>query len=1314
MILHTEFDGGADPFEGSRDLVLRGLPADARVLAARATIVAVDPTGGRDPFAETIRFPSTSSGPGPGAVGEWGATQVRGDGFTEIDLHARRTLAHLSGSALANGRLLIDLGSSFIELNDQGGFAPGTALQLGNDGPVPGVAASRFRITAPLSQSPAVSALRVRSLPSNVTLALSGRPALLFIAGELSAARTSADFGVLLAAYLAEGAAIVDGVYQLPFVLHSDSIARLRVAIEIEYLRTTSILPPGLPEVKLAYDLATVPRAGSAPLAVALPAAAVPVAAESGGKVVGPFGNTRIAWGPIGETVAGDATVPISPTQSAAQPLALPDRPEGYQIVAFDLQLAAIDSSAKLTLDVRADDSGKPGADSLLSAPVPFERSRTGDGGNVWFSVELPRPLTLSTLADRKAWLLLQSAEGEAAWSVAPAEPVTAATVPLQASEDGGFSYRARLSSAGVPLSARLRLRERPAGFRMPLVAQMGLGADAVRVDFSRLSPLGKVAFPLSIPEIAAGISAALEKVRGTGAATGGQLLADPAFAHWGTTGDEIGSPRAIPLGAETVAPLVAFAPDGRTAFGVVRDLNNRATQLVAWDTEILGVSWRLALEFGPDVDGGLPTGLAVDPAGRFVYLILSSGVAIVDLAARHLLGSPIALSDSPFTPSGIALSENGSQLAIAGSAHGQVASIPRVSLFDAEGLVDQVREGAPTATKLQALVLDGDLIDLVFSADGTRLYVLTAEPEVVGAVASATGPMGRLSAYDLQNIGLPDYVLFDGVPRALAQASDGSALLVLHPNRLDRYDADTLTLAEPSLALAGQGFAALAVEPGGARALLAGASGFLAVALAPGALRRLSVPAGFGPNGAIAVSPLGDRAAVVPLSDTGAALNRRVQVIPLGTPHPLDWTLTAGQALPVSLSGSAGRGVQLGEVETASLATKNLAKTPLGPSALSQVVAAVPGRTYELTFFGSTRGETRAEVLWRSTSGATLGIETLPIPVRTSVRSAEPTLYRGRFTAPAETIAAEIRFVTEEGQALLRDASFREPENALAAGDLRGDVETIWVRQPAKASGFRISAAGSGSRMNNAGAAPVTLSQAVAAQPGAPFELRLRSRLESGPSPRVNLRFLAADGTEVGEAVGIEMPAHGFDQALALGTFPANAVRAEVALAIPAGSAARIDAIELSLVPQVRIPLTFLAEAPGELSVVGGKIAWDIADVNAPSPRTSRPTPTPSPLAAPTLPPGAPGEDDCGCEDEAPAAQAGPQAEPGQVLVEPIAPTEIKGIGPKRAEILRARGIATVSGMLAADPRELARVLPGVSEKMAVEFIRQARLLAS
>ena len=1329
MILWAVYDGGADPLEGERELVLRGLPADARVIAARATVTPIDPSEGRDPFVEEIRF----SGP-TGAVGDWGATQVRATGFAEIDFHTRRTLAGLEGSGLSGARLHVDLGGSFVGVDPQGGLAPaaGPFLSLVNDGPVPGIAASRVRVSA-VGNAPAVAAVRLRSLPTNVTLALAGRPALFFHAGELAVARTAPDFGALLAGYLEDGAAAADGVFALPFVLHSDSIARLHVAIAIEYVRSAALLPAGLPEAKLAYDLATVPRAGSAVLEVELPAAAVPVPGASAGKVTGPFAETRIAWGPIGETETGGRAVPLSPAQSAAQPLALPDRPEGYEIVAVDLRLAALDREVKLTLDLRRDESGKPGADSLLEAPVPFELSRAADGGESWLSVELPRPVTLRSASDRKAWLLLQSAEGEAAWSVGTASPRAA---PLQASADGGFSYRAATRGDAaplvVPLAASLRLRERPARFRLPLSAQLGVGAGAVRVDLSRLSPLGKVAFDLSIPEIAAGISAALDQARTS--ADGprlGDLLADPAFARWQVAGDEIGAPRELSLSeaassaasgaisvtgasdAEGAGPelteLVAFAPDGRTAFGVLAS-SAGASHLVAWDTEVLAEAWRLALVAGSNNVPSAPRRLVVDPTGRFVFLLLPGGVAVVDIAARRLL-SVMAAAGAFVAPVALAFSDDGSKLAIAEGSDGE-GGLFALAIYDAERFVDHVRRGSvATAARLQYLALTDEPVDLAFSADGARLYLLTSQLD------SDSGDTGALIAHDARSLAATAmHVLFDGAPRALARVADGSSgersLLVLHPDRLDRYDAATLA-PMPSLALPGEDLAALAVEPGGRRALLAGATKLLAVALAPAGMRLAPARPGVGPTAGIAVGSLGDRALALsrPVA-SGAESRRSARVIPIGVARPLAWTATAGRVRPATLTGSIGRGVELGA--TAEFSTQGeLPPLPLGPSALSQVVPATPGHTYELSFLGRAAGQARAEVLWRAASGETRGEVVLPIGPGAVGDPGEPSLQRGRFLAPAEVIAAEIRFVAEDGFALIRNTSFREPENALENSDLAGGAGTSWVPQPLVAPGFRVTAAAAGSagsQVRNASAVPVTLRQEVAAVPGTPFELRVRSRLESGLPPRVVLRFLAADDTAVGAVVTIEIPVRGFDAALAIGVVPSNAARAEVVLSMPAGASLRIEAIELGLEPRVRIPLTFLAEAPGELAVIGAAIAWDLADENTAT-TASRPLPSAPPLPAPTPPPGAVAEDDeCGYHDEEEAAA--PRVPPVPTLSAPIDAFAIAGIGPRRAEILRGHGITTLGALVDADPRELARVLPSVSERMAVGFIRQARAL--
>jgi DNA-binding beta-propeller fold protein YncE/predicted flap endonuclease-1-like 5' DNA nuclease len=1313
MILRVVYDGGADPFEGERELPLRRLPADARVIAARATVTPVDASEGTDPFAEEISFIG-ASGTG-GGVGGWGATQVRGPGWAEIDFHARRTLAGLRGSALANAGLQIDLGGSFVAVGATGALAVpgGQPLQLTNDGPVPGIAASRLRVVgAGAGSAPVVTAVRIRSLPANVTLALAGRPALWFQAGELAAPVTTPDFGALLAAYLADGAEVADGAFVLPFLLHSDAIARLQVELEIEYLRRAALLPAGLPEVKLGYDHATVPRAGSAALVVALPAGAAPVAAASEGKAAGPFGESRIAWGPVGETTSVGAAA-LSPSRTAAQALALPERVDGYEVTGIDLALAAIDRKVKLLLDLRVDEDGKPGAGSLLAAPVPFELARAANGGEAWVQVELPRPLTLR---GEGAWLLLQSAEGEAAWSVGVAAP---GAVPLQASMDGGFSYRA----ATVPgrteaLAALFRLREQPRGFRMPLSIELGTGAGAVRVGLNRLSPVGRVDFPLSTPELAVGLAAALGLASAAaGGPAAGELLADPRFARWAVTGDELGRPGPLfPLAAagERIgdSAIVGLAPDGRMAYFALDGIE--ALRFLAWDTDLEEVAWRLE----PGLD--TPRGLAIDPAGRFAWVLLPGRVAVIDLAERRLLGAPLAVDaqDTLPNPVAIAVSGDGAWLAVAGRADANGLTPASVAIYDAESFAALARRGAAAGTEARlgrSAVPSGEPVAVALSADGARLWVLTAQFDADG------GSDGELLGYDARTLaGVPAREPFAGAPRALAAAPDGRSVLVLHAERLDRYGTAPLAL-DTSLPLPGGvgagGFSSLVIEPGGRRALLAGAAGLSAVTLPATGLRLAPAPTGAGASAGLAVSPQGDRAVLA----QAFAGNAFARILPIGVPRPLDWTATAGRVLPLTLSGAAGLGARLGEAAASFQTSQTVNRlAPPGPSALSQVVAVVAGRTYEITFQAQAGGEAVAEVLWRGAAGEQLGVVAIPIENRAS-----SVLHRGRSRAPEGAVAAEIRFVAVEGTALIRNASFREPANALVNADLLGaaapleDTASGWRREPAAAPGFLVSASGGGSRVRNAGAVPVVLRQEVAVEAGVPFELVVGARLEGAPAgeaPRIELRFLAADGAAVGSPTAVAIPARGFGEALAAGEVPAGAARAAVALAVPPGRSLLVTAIELHVQPPVRIPVTFLAEAPGELAVIGGAIAWDVLAAPPGAPAPPRPGP---PLPPPTPPEGAAGEhDDCGCDDAAaPASTLTPVAvEPVAVVevrpAEPLEPIAIAGIGPRRAAILRDRGVATLDALIAADPRELARVLPTVSERMALDFVRQAREL--
>src|ERR1700675_2329474 len=119
MRLRDRYDGGDAPSRGDRVLWLRSLPASARILRATATITPLDPSAGRDPFAETILF--------RGASGDWGATKTTTPDWVEVDVHGRQTLAAVSGTNLVGTTLQVDLGGgAYVEVNPTGAFrAPG-------------------------------------------------------------------------------------------------------------------------------------------------------------------------------------------------------------------------------------------------------------------------------------------------------------------------------------------------------------------------------------------------------------------------------------------------------------------------------------------------------------------------------------------------------------------------------------------------------------------------------------------------------------------------------------------------------------------------------------------------------------------------------------------------------------------------------------------------------------------------------------------------------------------------------------------------------------------------------------------------------------------------------------------------------------------------------------------------------------------------------------------------------------------------------------------------------------------------------------
>ncbi len=1259
MILRDRYDGGSSPLEGDRELVLRRLPADARVIHARATVTPVSPVPG-DPFVETLVF--------RGSTGDWGATKSASSGWVEVDFHARRTVVGLAGQ-LNGAAVQADLGGGFVAIGDQGTFLapPQSALTVsGSSAVVPSLTATRLRLFGVSPGVPDITAVRVRSAPSGVRLGLAGQPALWFHTGELTRPETTPDFGDLLQTYLDDSGETADGVWLLPFVLHSDALGRLAVDLEIEYLRRASVMPGGVRDAALTFDHGGLPRSGGA-LGISVPANARVTGAR--GRVSGAFESTRVAYGPVGAiTPAGALTV--APGSSPAHPVVLP---EAVETVAVDLLLSAVTRQARLQLDLRLDLDGKPAGESILAAPVPFPIDREMAGHPTWVSVKLATPLQLRPGSEKKYWLVVQSLEGEAAWSV---EPVSGTLPPMQLTQDGGFSWR-QAALAGGPVSGLFRLRTLPGRFTMPIELRVGSGDGERRVGLSRFEPQGRVDLSLDLPEIADAFNQALASAPVCPEA---EHLVNGGFEDWIRTGNVLGRPARIELLEGDEIPIeaarVAVNPDGRTALvATSNDSNEVALRFVDLNREEVVDTVRVL------GNGGRIVALILDPGGARAWVVLSSSVWGVDLLARRSLFPPLPVesANSLGTIRAAALSSDGITLYLAEAMFQTAGASGRVIALDVRGLEQAALRGESNAS---SAVLDDENLPVVTPAalaiapGGTRLHVLVTTADQV--------PQTEIVPLDIPSLRRRDDLAEEvgtSTPRALAFA--GGRLVTVLDDQVVLESGPVTVLAEQ---------VALALDPDGSRAFVVGEEGLTVVDLR----RRMAAPPIRLGNPAedVAVSPGGDRVvAVVPSSGTLVS-------IPVGPAVPAAWTLTSGQVQRFVEDGL-GPAVLLGDMRASANGKREF--TSVSTVAISQVVPVASGCTYELSFEGiASERDAVAEILWKTGACGTARTDTVPIVRGEEARSM--TVYRKRFQAPAGATQAEVRFRAPAGVlALVDKASFRGTAASVLSGDLKGaSLPEPWKAETGIAV-VAVAAQGEGLRLRNPGAREAAVSQEIELGEGREFTLDVQAR-SVAPGARIEIRWQPA-----GTAVAWNLPTEGFEGLSATGTAPEGTTKAELRLVLPPGAAMDIRSVDLRFPEPAEVPVTVVAQAPGELAVVDWELLYDQI------PATRPPVPAGG-LCTPERPPLAAGEkgtdDDCCCEDEEEKAPAPVTAVFGAVAV-PITPmpvTDLPGIGKGRGRRLEEAGIGTIQAVASTNPAILREVLPGTPQRVAVEIVLAAR----
>lgn len=1273
MKLRDSFDGSSR-FEGDRVLRWRSIPAGAKIVSARATVTPIDAKLG-GPFAEPLSFNAALDNFGatrtPGTAGA-GATLTT---WVEVDFRARRTLAQVVGN-FTNSSLQVDVGGgTYVEINQAGAFrtpsdtsTTATFPISGNTVSLPGLTVAKLKITntGVSAVAPVLTSVVVSSVPTNVSLRVGELARFWTHLGEMTESETSPDFAAVLQAALVN-AKIENGFYDLPLIIHSDTIARLQVDLEIEFLAQQDPLPNGLQEVVLPFDLSTLPQSTAATLNVAVPPNTRVVPERTTARVRGAFAESRIAYGPTGN-VKPVAAVEVSPNSAQAQIIAL-DQPNDKDIpaTAIDLLIESKTPSSRLRLDVRGDLDGKPGDTSLLAKPVELSVDQQAGKGARWTSVALSAEFVFSksqaTTAQTKPqryWLVLQSLEGTVAWSVDQTLALN-----IQTTRDGGLSWRNAVAMAGTlrdqkvpgggPFSAFFRLRIQPKTFKVPIDLQVGRDESEVRISLDRFEALGRVDFAFGT-ELAQGINASLDKAPPvTGPDT--EHLHNGGLEHWLRVGNDIRTQTEFNFGAPIHA--VAFSPDGTLAY--VLDQISFKTGLilvvdVACNREIEEKKISLAITD--------PTTFVVTPDGRRAYVIgggqLGTRLQVVDLTTSQKLGG---LFDPVLGRNGsssvLALSPDGARLYLA--TVNQITSPETlIRVVDTAILEQQVTSGAPPPAPLPVKQTiprvpgqtNATPIALAVSPGGEFLYVLLGgSPNSIVKILDTT-------TFEL----LPrDLSAGPGVvANALALTLDGKVAVVINGDDDTASVIDTANGSSRPIRV-GPSPIDVAVSPDGrlAYALNKGAppsissidlsrqaadKNFPAVDIT---LAPARVPV------ALAVAPTGDQIYVA--ANTSNSAISSVFPIQFGVQLPSEWHLTSGAVTPVCLGAPFHL---VGVLGHDSMST-----------GFSQVTPVAASSAYEFSFWGIAREPATnespglAEVLWLGSDCGPLGTVQVPIKAMEiqadgnamtafiAALSSQPApleLHRVRLTSPAGADQAEVRFtVPGAGTAAIDLVSLITTSEATENADfkvrLNGQLAG-WTVFPGVAPGFTVLDSADGIQLRNAGAATAELVQIAPARSGEPFTLEFQGKaVASSPSPNnpgVELRWLKADGSPAGSPTTIEILPTGPGSSVAAGTAPADATQVEIHLSVPPRSALKAKSVSLRFAATTIVPVTFIAQAPGELTVSDVQVAFNQIDpVPRPIPERGLCIPTP-----PGCQPGETDEDCCFCH----------QCESEQTMVEP------------------------------------------------------------
>ncbi|MDJ0753562.1 MAG: glycosyltransferase [Ardenticatenaceae bacterium] len=1191
MNLNTRFPGFQSPFEGERTLSLRTLPEGAQITSARLVITP-------RPYKTTVRF--------NGDIGDWGATRESGSEptpWTTVDLHTQRKIIAFVARAVdlsVNVRLQVDMGGLWVQIGDDGnvhaGEGPSTGFDLERNPQsfqLPPLLARRFKLQfiSETNQTPppnipdiAIDNISIISNPSNLTVSLGDGPPIWARAGELTQVERSPDLTTPLQDFLTT-AQVKNGNYVVPLVVHSDTIATFDLAVEIDFTVAQSVLPAGVRETVLPFKHDGIAITQDNLLSVQLPVGARVVPGQTTGRVIGSFDPSRIVHGPTG-SVTPDGAVPVEAGLSQAQPILLE---EDTAATAIDLLLQADSRSAELDLLLLQDTDGQPGLTPLLAEPRSFTIDRDIAAQPTWISVALDQEFQFKK--GTRVWLVVQARSGKTCWSITAGEGMG-----VYQTDNGGLSWRpTAVPVVNLPLAAFFRLRHVPPRFQMPIEVEIGSGEAAERVFLDRFAPMGRVDFHLNFDEFTQKINAFLEN-EPSPICPEGEHLANGAFDRWTTLGDNVGQPR--PIDMDGTPLTIAYAVDDQHIY--IGGLNRFRILDGSCSREFDS----FALQSGQSLD------IAVHPNGKYVFLLTgifgedsSRSLLVIDTATRRPVGATIELDDDV---NGIAISPDGRDLAIFGntSTRGRIQAIPVDTILNNPSSIGS--EAIPSLN----LAPDNFISDAKYTEDNAQLVL---------SVRQQNADQGALVLLN-SNLDFREVISIDGCrfPEALSLISGTNRAVVCErgPYQLgnvfivDYRQGETVVVTDGSPYSPFVAPVGVVTTPNGQRAFVIDQNPdnvFVIDLLSAQLTHSFSLQT--DPSD-IAINFEGDIVSVPVTNFEGFTFLVQIQ---LGNPMPEEWTLTSGLLSYECLSDPYKRVAILGfstHTQDFSLAT----------SSLSQVVPVTPECPYDFSFWGiATNRSAIAEIIWRGDGCTADRVDQIEFalfeePEETDGDGEESELelilHRLRAIAPTGATQAEIRFTTPPNEGAAIDlVSFKGSLEGLENSDfqLRPDNQLAgWTLSPAAAASPTIDDSGAGVLINNGNPTEIVLAQILAVTGGNPYILTFSGQVEaaSGNShPQIELQWRTKNGEPAGTPAVLSLDPAGPDQQGQNGMVPEEATEAQLRLIFPGNSAVRIVHISFRPVELVEIPINFIAQAPGELSITDFNVAYEMVSTEAVSP---------------------------------------------------------------------------------------------------------------